>query len=228
MTSNVGHLANYFCGLPSASSIYRCQDSTTPGETATGSCFECRCVLQVLCKRTSNLTADSILESFCQSAKPYDPVAQFSSPYTPWHLPPVNNCLQVGVQYSGQATPAHDHIQYFSCKGLKDFLQEVRTLPAAESGWKWLTFSWLASYLAQQCRHVVQCAGNRLPAQHSWSLRRKVVVVTVNTQQTAQDWSEGKRSIGICARQLVEHGCQCLFNRSSAFIAMDQAAFHIA
>lgn len=79
----------------------------------------------MLCKRTHNLTAEAISETFCKSAKPYEPVAQFSSLGTPYHVAHINSWLQTGVQYSGRSTPSGEHIQYFSSRGLQAFLDEV-------------------------------------------------------------------------------------------------------
>ena len=81
--------------------------------------------LQILCKKTQNITAQGIHETFCKGRKSYDCVATFTSPYRPAHLPPHPNWIADGVAM--KRVTASNYVQYLSPKGLQAFLTMART-----------------------------------------------------------------------------------------------------
>lgn len=79
--------------------------------------------MQILSKKTQNITVQGIWESFCRSRKSYDCVASFTSPYKPSHLPPCPNWIADGVAITPRSV--QKHVQYFNPKGLDAFLRMV-------------------------------------------------------------------------------------------------------
>lgn len=81
--------------------------------------------MQILCKKTQNITAQGIHDTFCRGRKSYDCVATFSSPHRPAHLPPHPNWIADGVAM--KRVTASNYVQYLSPKGLQTFLNMART-----------------------------------------------------------------------------------------------------
>jgi hypothetical protein len=77
-----------------------------------------------MCKKTQNISLPAVLAVFCGGRKSYDCVATFASPHRPDHLPTYPGWIADGVAMKGGA--ADNYVQYFSPRGLENFLHLVR------------------------------------------------------------------------------------------------------
>jgi hypothetical protein len=82
--------------------------------------------LQILCKKTQNISLHAVHSKFCKGRKAYDCVATFASPYRPDHLPTYPGWIADGVAMKGGQ--ADNYVQYFSPRGLASFLHMVRRM----------------------------------------------------------------------------------------------------
>jgi hypothetical protein len=83
-----------------------------------------RTASQILCKKTQNITLEHVLRTFCAARRAYDCVATFSSPHAAPDAPGRPSWIADGVAIS-QPTD-QQCVQYFSPKGLRRFLTQVR------------------------------------------------------------------------------------------------------
>ena len=80
--------------------------------------------MQLLCKKTQNIDPQQVHSVFCSGRKGYDCVATFASPYRPDHLPTYPGWIADGVAMKGGT--ADNYMQYFTPRGLQNFLRMVR------------------------------------------------------------------------------------------------------